>query len=123
MEYLHLYLLLVGVLIGMPCAPFWARRVVPEWAKIGGITAIILIIIAIMLWPSQPPQSDPPTPEQQIGTGKLVLAGAPDRTKLGAGEIAGLVITVLIFVLFLYGWYLGHKIKQKTEEFNRKKGT
>ena len=92
MEYLHLYLLFGGILIGMPCAPFWARRVVPKWAKVGTITAIILIIVAIMLWPGHL-QSDPPTPEQRIGTGKLVLAGA------GGPAIAILLILGMLYIL------------------------
>ena len=90
MEYLHLYLLLGGILIGLPCAPFWARRVVPKWAKVGTITAIILIIVAIMLWPGHL-QSDPPTPEQRIGA--LVLASA------GGPAIAILLILGMLYIL------------------------
>ena len=109
MEYLHLYLLLGGILIGLPCAPFWARRVVPKWAKVGTITAIILIIVAIMLWPGHL-QSDPPTPEQRIGTGKLVLAGAP----MDWQSIVGGFLVLCLFVGLLYARYLEHKIKKTT---------
>ena len=106
----YLFLMIGGLVIGV--ASDVVKPKPRGWWRAAWIAAAIILFVAgLFLMPSQP-QPDPPTPEQeqQIGTGKLVLAGAP----MDWQSIVGGFLVLCLFVGLLYARYLEHKIKKTT---------